>query len=121
MEYVTEWPPKEEEDGALKGDGDLDPPPAKRGRHGLESGGEELDLAHADPSILAELLLARWWKLKLRDPATRHWKDLVPVSSNPHTLLYHVARLTTAAVSSNTTCRCMCISCVATACCAYVT
>lgn len=101
MEYLTEWPPQPKaeprnpEQLAEEKEKDLSSPPSKRPRQGrgIELQEEEIALAQANLTLLAGPLLARWWKLKLRDSSWKKEKEKdIPVSSNPSTLLYHIAR-----------------------------
>ena len=104
MEYLTEWPPKD--DHSYMGSSednrtlDLPCPAAKRPRHGTGTSTEgklsieEIVLAESELSHSAAALLARWWKLKAQEPSalTLERQKLIPASSNPHTLLHHIAR-----------------------------
>lgn len=119
VEYLSEWPvePRSGREGPSHGDSTSEVltggPAAKRPKREIPAtqlpkasvscdlGQKELTLACSDPSALAGSLLARWWKLKLRTRADTRQIDSrsqmsidegVPASSNPNTLLYHIAR-----------------------------
>ena len=104
MEYLTEWPPKDDHSYTGSSEDnrtlDLPCPAAKRPRHGtgMSTKGklsvEEIVLAESELPQSAAALLARWWKLKAREPSalTLERQKLIPASSNPHTLLHHIAR-----------------------------
>ena len=107
VEYLTEWPPKDAhayrgstEDSRRAQSLDLLRPASKRPRHGTGTStegklsSEEVALAESEVSQSAGAVLARWWKLKSREPSgsTLERQKLIPASSNPHTLLYHIGR-----------------------------
>ena len=107
VQYLTEWPPKD--DHAHRGSttdsrrtlsSDLPGPASKRPRLGTGTAtegklsNEERELAESEACQSAGAVLARWWKLKSRKPSvlTLERQKLIPVSSNPHTLLHHIGR-----------------------------
>ena len=110
MEYLTEWPPGEEEEPSAvrkrKTERDETGSAKKSRRHCtpstvlVQSEGdcqldtEEEELLSSAPSIPITTLLARWWKMRLRKDSyiQDKYRTLPPSSHNPNTLLHHIAK-----------------------------
>ena len=115
VEYLSEWPPRREgeqsEEGEWMSDGSRGSS-AKRAKleHSCTPGGAKLgplpaqaqcllerredELLSSSPSASTATLLARWWKMRLRqDSRAREEYTTIPsLSQNPNTLLHHIAK-----------------------------
>lgn len=94
VEFIAEWPPTNKRvryDAGL-----VVTAHAQEGvQADLEEGrmlsSKEVLLAECDPSLMANTLLAKWWKL-MKGSASDAIAHVAKVSSNPNTLLHCIAR-----------------------------
>ena len=107
MEYITEWPPLEDQESfsgvKRKRDGEatsIEELRMKEGKHHAmrtvqrerHQSTDETKLAKSSPLVPVTTVLAQWWKLSAQKNICQS-HHVQPSSHSPNTLLYHIAKL----------------------------